>query len=69
MSSVPVKPFLIAKGEPGQFHLTIRDTRHNSQGYPWVVATQVDQTFKSAAAARAHAAEEYGALPGQFSTK
>ena len=69
MSREILKPFLIAKGEDGQFRLTVRETRYNSQGYPLVTATAVEETFKSATAARAHAREHFGAEAGQFAAK
>jgi hypothetical protein len=69
MSRETVKPYLIAKGEDGQFRLTIRETRYNSQGYPLVTATPVEEAFKSATAARTHAREHFGAEAGQFAVK
>ena len=69
MSRTPVRPFLIAKDEDGQFRLTVRETRYNSQGYPLVSATMVDETFKPATAARAHAKAHFGAEAGQFAVK
>ena len=69
MAREKVKPFLIAKEEDGQFRLTVRETRYNSQGYPLVTATPVAETFKSATAARAHARDNFGAEPGQFAAK
>ena len=63
------KPYLILKDEDGQFHLTVREVRYNSQGYPLVTATPVEETFKSATAARTHAREHFGAETGQFATK
>ena len=69
MSRLIQKPFLIAKGEDGQFRLTVRETRYNSQGYPLVTATPVEETFISATAARAHAKEHFGAEAGQFASK
>lgn len=69
MSRIPVKPFLIAKDEDGQFRLTVRETRYNSQNYPLVTATMQDESFKSATAARAYAKEHFGAEPGQFAAK
>ncbi|MXO58469.1 hypothetical protein GRI89_02765 [Altererythrobacter salegens] len=66
MSSAEPKPFLILKDEMGQFHLTVRETRYNSQGYPWVVSRQVEETFKSTAAARAYAVEQFGGKAGEF---
>jgi hypothetical protein len=69
MSRNPVKPFLIAKAEDGQFRLTVCDTRYNSQGYPIVTRTMQDEVFKTASAARAHAKDKFGAEPGQFASK
>lgn len=69
MSRTPVAPFLIAKDAQGQFRITIRDTRFNSQGYPIVTANLQPETFKSAMAARAHAKHEWGAEAGQFTSK
>jgi hypothetical protein len=66
---VALKPFLICKDDGGLFRLTVRETRYNSQGYPLVTATLVEQTFKTAAAARIHAADEYRAKPGEFASK
>lgn len=66
---VPLKPFLICKDEEGLIRLTVRETRYNSQGYPLVTATLVEQSFATAAAARTHAAEEYRAKPGEFASK
>ena len=69
MSRIPVRPFLIAKDEEGVFHLTVRETRFNSQGYPLVTATKIDEPFKTATAARNHAKQHFGAEPGQFASK
>ena len=69
MSRIPVRPFLIAKDEEGNFRLTVRETRYNSQGYPLVRETIENETFKTAAAARAHAREKFGAEAGQFAAK
>ena len=67
MSSAPAKPFQIVKDEEGDVRLTVCETRHNSQGYPWVLKTLVDERFKSTAAARAYAVEQFGAKTGEFS--
>jgi hypothetical protein len=69
MSRKLVAPFLIAKDAEGQFRITIRDTRFNSQNYPVVTSTLQPETFKSALAARAHAKQEFGAEAGQFASK
>ncbi|PSJ37390.1 hypothetical protein [Allosphingosinicella deserti] len=68
MSRTPLRPFCIAKDESGDYRLTVRETRYNSQNYPLVTATLQDERFKSAAAARAHAKAHFGAEPGQFAT-
>jgi hypothetical protein len=64
-----VKPYLIARDSEGLFSLTVRETRYNSQGYPWVLRNPVEQTFKTTAAARAYAIDQFGAKPGQFSIR
>lgn len=69
MSTTPIKPFLIAPDEHGHVRLTVREIRHNSQGYPWVVPTPVEQSFATAAAARKYAAEHFGAKAGEFASK
>jgi hypothetical protein len=69
MTDATPKPFLIAKDETGQVRLTVREIRHNSQGYPLVTKKLVDECFKTSAAARAYAVEEFGAKPGEFSTR
>jgi hypothetical protein len=69
MSRIPVKPYLIAKDEIGDVRLTLRETRFNSQGYPLVTSTMVEEKFKTLTAARAHAKEHFGAQPGEFAAK
>jgi hypothetical protein len=69
MSRTPVKPYLVAKNDNGEVRLTVRETRYNGQGYPLVTHTLIEQPFKTAAAARAHAREKFGAEAGQFATK
>jgi hypothetical protein len=69
MSKAPVAPFLIAKDEEGQFRITIRSTRFNSQNYPIVTSSLQPERFKSAMAARAHAKQKFGAENGQFASK
>ena len=60
------KPFLIAPDPAGGFRLFLCETRYNSQNYPLVVETPVEEVFASAAAARAYAKEHYGAVAGEF---
>jgi hypothetical protein len=69
MSREILKPYLILKDEDGQFRLTVRETRYNSQGYPLVNATLIEEPFKTATAARTHAKENFGAEAGQFAVK
>lgn len=63
------RPFLIERDEDGSYRLLVRETRYNSQNYPIVTAKRVGDTFKSAAAARAYAKAEFGAVSGEFSLK
>ena len=65
----PLAPYLINKDEDGLFRLTVRETRYNSQGYPWVTPRLIEERFKTAAAARAHAIEHFSAKAGEFTTK
>ena len=69
MSRTPIRPFLVAKDEEGNVRLTVRETRYNSQGYPLVTSTVLEESFKTATAARAHAKEHFGAEAGQFAIK
>jgi len=65
-SRVPVKPYLVTTDEDGQFRLTVRRTRYNSQNYPLVDSELRVETFRSMAAVRAFARDEFGAEAGQF---
>jgi hypothetical protein len=69
MSGESVKPFLISKDEDGQVRLTLRETRRNSQGYPWILPTLVEQRFGTVSAARKYATAHFGAKPGEFTSK
>jgi len=69
MSREIVRPFLINKDEEGNFRLTVRETRFNSQGYPLVTSYLQAETFKTATAARNFARETFKAEPGQYATK
>ena len=69
MSREIPKPYLILKDEEGSYRLTVREVRYNSQGYPLVSAHPVDESFRSATAARAYARDHYGAEAGQFATR
>ena len=63
------KPFLIEKDGSGDYRLLVRETRFNSQNYPIVTAVSVDESFKSASAARAYAKAHFGAAAGEFAMK
>jgi hypothetical protein len=63
------RPFLINKDEEGNFRLTVRSTRYNSQGYPVVTAQLQDELFKTMAGARTFARENFGAQPGEYASK
>ena len=63
------RPFLINKDVDGNVRLTVRTTRHNSYGYPVITALLQDELFKTAAAARAFARENFGAQPGEYASK
>ncbi len=62
---VAPRPYLITSEGSG-FRLTIRETRYNSQNYPVVTATPVDEHFATASAARTYAKRAFGAVAGQF---
>jgi len=69
MSREPVRPFLIARDETGDFRLTVRDTHYNSQDYPIVTSHLQEETFKTAAAARVFAKDKFNAKAGEFASK
>lgn len=69
MSRETIKPYLINKDEEGNFRLTVRMVRYNSQGYPLVSSQLQDETFKTAAAAKVFARDTFRAEPGQYATK
>ncbi|WP_338466207.1 hypothetical protein RXV95_11585 [Novosphingobium sp. ZN18A2] len=69
MSKSENKPFLIEKDADGNFRLTLRSTRYNSQGYPLVDIELQEEVFSSAAAAKAFARDKFKAQPGEYATK
>ena len=68
MSRSDPRPFLISKSQDGSFRLTIRDIHYNSLGYPIVTANLQDEVFATAAAAKAHARQSFGARGGEYET-
>lgn len=69
MADAKTRPFLINTDKDGNFRLTVRTTRYNSQGYPLVDAALQDELFKTAAAAKAFARDNFSAQPGEYATK
>jgi len=69
MSRIAQRPFLITRDVENRFRLTVRETRYNSQGYPLVTETLQEKAFPSAAAAKAHARDHFGAEAAQYATK
>ena len=61
-----LRPFLISVDDSGDYRLTLRETRFNSQNYPVVTLTTVEETFRTSAEARAYAKAQYGAATGEF---
>ncbi len=69
MSREKARPYLITKDDEGNFRLTVRETRYNSQGYPLVTSHLQNEIFKTATALRTFARDRFKAEPGQFATK
>jgi len=63
-----VKPYLISKSEAGEFHITVRTTRFNSQGYPLVSAERLDAAFLTVNKARSYLRAEYQAEATDIAT-
>ena len=63
------RPFLIKKDDDGNFRLTVRTVRYNSQGYALVDSALQKETFKSATAARTFARDMFGAQAGEYAAK
>ena len=69
MADAKLRPFLIQKDDEGHFRLSLRTTRYNSQGYELVDVERQQQLFKTSAAARAFARDNFSAKPGEYATK
>ena len=69
MAAAKDRPFLINKDEEGNFRLTVRTTRYNSQGYALVDAALQEELFETATAAKAFARDNFRAQPGEYATK
>ena len=69
MADAKDRPFLINKDGEGNFRLTVRTTRYNSQRYALIDAALQEELFKTASAAKAFARENFRAQPGEYATK
>lgn len=69
MSDDATRPFLINQDNEGNFRLTVRDVRYNSQGYPIVTGVMQDECFATAAAAKTWARTNFKAKAGQYAMK
>lgn len=63
------RPFLINQDLEGNFRLTVRDIHYNSQGFPIVTSSLQSECFKTAAAAKAWARDNFQARAGQYAVK
>jgi hypothetical protein len=69
VADAKTRPFLINKDADGNFRLTVRTVRYNSQGYPLVDAALEEELFKTAAAVKAFARDNFRAQAGEYATK
>jgi len=69
MTDQATRPFLINQDTEGNYRLTVRDIRYNSQGYPLVSGVLQEECFKTAAAAKTWARDHFNAKAGQYATK
>jgi hypothetical protein len=69
MAEPAKRPFLIEKDPEGNFRLSLRTTRYNSQGYPLVTVERQAEIFKTATAAKTFARDNFNAKPGEYATK
>ena len=69
MTYTKPRPFLILKDDDGNFRLTVRSVRYNSQDYPVVTSELQEEVFKTATAAKNYARENFRAVAGEFATK
>ncbi|MDE2436073.1 MAG: hypothetical protein KGM49_07435 [Sphingomonadales bacterium] len=69
MPDEATRPFLINQDADGNYRLTVRDVRYNSQGYPIVTGVLQSECFVSANAAKAWARDNFNARSGQYAVK
>jgi len=68
MSRQTVRPYLVSKANEGDFRITVRTTRFNSQGYPLVSSETLPESFLTAMKARSYLRAEYRAIPADIAT-
>lgn len=68
MSKVAVRPYLVSKDADGRFRVTIRKTRFNSQNFPLVTSTMIEESFATATAARTYIRAEYNVVATDIAT-
>jgi len=68
MPKMAIRPYLVSKRSDGQFSVTVRRTRFNSQNYPIVTSTIIDETFPTGTAAKAYVRAEYDAVAADIAT-
>ena len=68
MPKTAVRPYLVSKDSEGRFRVTIRRTRYNSQNYPLVTSTMVDESFDTATAAKKYIRAEYDVVAADIAT-
>lgn len=61
------KPFLIEPDGEGAFRLILRQGHYNSQHFPIVTTTVIDERFSTSGAARAYAKSNFAAGVGDIS--
>ena len=61
MARTALRPYLLTKQPEGDYRVTVRTTRLNSQGYPLVSSAMLDGSFPTATSARAHLRQHFRA--------
>jgi hypothetical protein len=68
MPKAAIRPYLVSKDSEGRFRVTVRRTRFNSQNYPLVTSTIIEESFATATAARKYIREEYEVVAADIAT-
>lgn len=69
MSREAVRPYLVVKNDDGDYRVTVRTTRYNSQGYPLISADLLEEKFATQKAAKLFVIETYRAESGEIAIK